>query len=410
MKNKLKIELLSLLENKHFVQSVRESGNSDDLLDELLKKYPDSKNEILSAFEFIRLSLSEKKKLSEDEFKAMLGTITEYSKAREIKKGTVRKFFIQYLWKAAILLILFSAGTLLVYYQLKRDPLDQFAQTNTKANDQAMIVLSDGSERLLKDNDLYIDYESSDGEIVVKNANKEEERIRNSGKSGRQVLNQVVVPFGQTHTVSLSDGTVVQLNAGSKLTFSPVFSGKKREVYLMGQAFFKVTRNETMPFVVRTEHISVEVLGTTFDISAYNDENFASAILVEGSVRVSQKNRPILNDEYILKQGQGCFYNIDKEKSVVKDVEVEQYISWKDGLFIFKDMTLMNVVKRLKRYYNKSIQIKDVAFSNTLVSGKLVLSGDFMDVLKYVSKTVEGEIQEENDGSYVITANHKNIY
>ncbi|MDP2060534.1 MAG: FecR domain-containing protein, partial [Flavobacteriaceae bacterium] len=239
------------------------------------------------------------------------------------------------------------------------------------------------------------------GEVVVKNT-EEEERIVNSKAQKNPVLNQVVVPFGQRHKVLLSDGTLVQLNAGSKLTFPAIFLGKTREVYLKGEGFFEVSKNTKQPFIVKTDHIDIQVLGTTFNVSAYEDESFMTTVLVEGKVNVSQKGKRLANEEYTLAPGQGCFYSIHSKSSVVKNVDVNEHVLWKDGLYNFKDKPLCDVVSRVHKYFNRPIHIENEKLASTLVSGKLVLSDDIAEVMEYLSKTVEGKYEVTPDGLIVL--------
>ena len=283
------------------------------------------------------------------------------------------------MWRAAVVFIALAAGSYFAYDQLKKDPLAEFAHSIVSDGSKKMIILSDGSERLLKNNQSYIEYDASGAEVIIKSEEKEN-RIENRDDLKKPILNQVVVPYGQRQSVLLSDGTSVQLNAGSKLVFPAKFTGKTREVYLQGEGFFDVHKNEKSPFIVKTDYINVEVLGTMFNVSAYGDENTVTTVLVEGKVNVSQKEKMFVNKNFELAPGQGCFYSRDEQNSVVTDVDVNQYIAWKDGFFYFKNMRLLDLVRQVKKYYNVPVRIKGEKLANTMVSGKLVLSEDFGEV------------------------------
>ncbi len=392
-----KTGFLSLVQDEKFIQCVTEAGEPDKLLEELIKKDPENSDSIRYAFEFIKINLSNKTEMNSEDFDRILKNIQKYSKRKSIIRHL--NFTSHQLRRIAVILVILSVGSLVVCHQLLKDPLAQFAQNRVGEGNQAMIVLSNGSKQVLKSNDSFIDYSSTAGEVIVRNEN-EEERIENSQKSA--VLNKVVVPYGQRHKIRLSDGTMVQLNAGSILTFPATFSGKVREVYLKGEGYFEVHKNAKMPFIVRTDYLDIKVLGTTFNVSAYDDERFVSTVLVEGKVDVSQKNRILANDEYTLAPGQGCFYSVREKNSVVKNVDTNDYILWKDGLFKFQDLPLVDIVRRVKKYYNLSIQIEDETLANTLVSGKLVLSDDFGEVMQYLSKTMEGRYEKTQDGIYIL--------
>ena len=393
-----KTDFLSLVQDETFIDQVNNAENPDELLAELIKENPGNRQSIRYAFEFIRVNHSNKTKMSPEDYERILKNLQNYSKKKSHTRSIV---YLPRIWRVAMILVILSISSLVTYYQLSKDPLSQFAQSHVADSTQAKIVLSDGSEQVLKNNDSYIDYGSTKGAVIVKKDN-EEERIENSNDVKESVLNQVVVPYGQRHKIRLSDGTLVQLNAGSSLTFPATFSGKIREVYLKGEGFFEVHKNEKMPFVVKTNHIDIKVLGTTFNVSAYEDEHFASAVLVEGKVKVSQKNKIFSNDEITLAPGQGCFYSVVGKNSEVKIVDTEDYILWKDGLYKFHNLPLIDIVRRVHKYYNLPIQIENEKLANSLVSGKLVLSDDFSEVMQFLSKAMEGRYEKTQDGIYIL--------
>lgn len=393
-----KIDFLSLVEDQAFVQSVLEAENPDDLLKELQKQNPEHSMAYQYAVEFIRVNRSNKTKMNARDYEDVLSRIEHYSKKKSpFRLLTLVPFKLQ---AAAMILVLLSVGSLIGYRHLTNDPLKKFAQSNAGQDTHGLILLSDGTTKVLKNNESLIDY-STNGDVVVKNT-QEEERIENHKEKDAAVLNQVVVPYGQRHKVRLSDGTLVQLNAGSKLTFPATFSGHTREVYLKGEGYFDVQKNEKVPFIVKTDFVNIHVTGTSFNVSAYEEENIVSTVLVEGKVNVAQKNKLFSNDNYNLVPGQGCFYSVQGQQSVVKEVEVSEYILWKDGFYHFKDKPLRDVVMRVNKYFNKEILIENEVLANTQVSGKLVLSEDLTEVMQYLSKTVEGRYELTEEGVYVL--------
>ena len=265
-----------------------------------------------------------------------------------------------------------------------------------------MIILSDGSNHILGVNNSHIEYTKNGGEVIVKGQKSSEERIENKANSDELVINQIVVPFGRRHSLTLSDGTQVYLNSGSKLVFPAEFKGKTREVYLKGEGYFEVEKNPARPFIVKTDHIDIKVLGTVFNISAYSDDQTVSAVLVEGSVHVSQKDKLFNNAEYLLQPGQGCFYSVKNSNSEVKRVNLADYISWKDGLYQFHNRTLREIVEIVKKYYNITINIENEKLANTIISGKLVLTEESEDVMDYLAKTLEARYTRKDKSSYLI--------
>lgn len=393
-----KTDFLSLVEDQAFVQSVLEAENPDVFLEELQKQNPGHSQAYQYAVEFIRVNRSNKTKMNARDYEDVLSHIEHYSKKKSsFRLRTLVPFKLQV---AAMILVLLSVGSLIGYRHLTKDPMKEFAQNNSGKDNHALILLSDGTTKVLKNNECLIDY-STNGDVVVKNT-AEEEKIDNHKAKDNAVLNQVVVPYGQRHKVRLSDGTLVQLNAGSKLIFPATFSGHAREVYLKGEGFFEVHKNAQMPFIVKTDFVNINVTGTTFNVSAYEEENTISTVLVEGKVSVSQKNKLFSNATYHLAPGEGCFYSVQEKKSVVQNVDISEYILWKDGLYNFKDKPLRDVVTRVTKYFNKKIIIENEVLANTQVSGKLVLSEDLTEVMQYLSKTVEGRHELNEEGVYVL--------
>ncbi|HEY3372378.1 MAG TPA: FecR domain-containing protein [Prolixibacteraceae bacterium] len=395
---KRKSDFIGLIQDETFIRLVIEASDPNKLLGELVQKNPEERDSIRYAFEFIQLNLKNKTKMCPEDYQKILNYIQDYSN----RKSSSR--FLNYLPRlriAAMILVIISIGSLVAYYQFTIDPLTQFAHSDVVSGKQSVLMLSDGTKQALKENNSLIDYQSNNGEIIVKN-DSNEERFENKEISKQVVLNQVVVPFGQRQEILLSDGTLVHLNAGSQLTFPATFQGRNREVYLKGEGFFEVSKNAEVPFIVKTDHIDIKVLGTRFNVSAYDDEPITSAVLVEGKVNVSQKNKIFANKQYTLVPGQGCFYSTSDQTSKIKDVDVNEYVLWKDGLYNFKNLPLSDIVNRVNKYYNLSIQVENGKLSKTLVSGKLVLSKDVTEVIQYLSKTMEVRFEKSADGTYLL--------
>lgn len=394
-----KTDILSLVQDEVFIRLVVGAENPEELLAELQKENPDQSDDFEYAFEFIRVNHANKIKMRHDDYNQVLNNIKLHLEKKS--QSRLSRLFPLPFRVAASILVILSVSSIVVYKQLEKDPLTKFAQMQHEGEKQALIILSNGTTKVLKNNDSFIDYTSAEGEVVVKNT-KEEERIINRNTEENSVLNQVVVPYGQRQNVVLNDGTTVQLNAGSKLVFPAKFSGKTREVFLVGEAFFEVTKNMKMPFIVKSNHVDIKVLGTRFNVSAYDDEYFVTTVLVEGKVNVSQKDKLFGNAQYNLLPGQGCFYSENSKTSVVKSVDLSEYISWKDGIYQFKDLSLADVVSRVKKYYNIPIKIENEKLASTLISGKLFLSEDFGEVLQFLSKTIEGRYDELENDIYIL--------
>lgn len=391
-------DFIDLLKNDKFIELIQDGGATDQIISELVCNNPENAKNIKYAIEFIRLAQKDKIRINSKKSNRLFANIKDLSSKNNRTIGVLNNF--SKLKIASVVIALIAIGTALLY-QFSYNPLRQFAGTKTVVADKSVLILSNGSEHLIANNDSKIDYSISDAEVVVEK-NEKEERVQNLMSSHKVVYNQMVVPFGQQQQVVLSDGTVVRLNSGSQLAFPAQFSGKNRVVYLKGEGFFEVTKDQEHPFIVETDYIDIKVFGTTFNVSAYVDEPVVSAVLAEGSVSVTQKNKIFGNQSMVLKPGQGCFYSTSDEKSQIRNVDVSYYTSWKDGVFQFEDMSLIDVVRRVRRYFNVPIQIEGFDLAKTEISGKLIILDEFEGAIKYLTKTVEAEFEKNEQGVYII--------
>lgn len=399
-KNGFNSEFIDLIKDDGFVKLVTESVNTEQLLMDLLLQNPGNSNNIKYAFEFILLAKEDRKELDKNASNAILKNIQ--TKLDKTERHVSIFHRITRLKAASVILFFFAVGTLYFYHQLTKDPLKQFAEKNVGRESQSMIILSNGVKHILSDNNSKIDYNSNQGEVIVRKQKELVAKLQNTTTTSQAVLNQVVVPFGQHQRVVLSDGTVVELNAGSKLVFPAAFSGDKRNVYLKGEGYFEVRKDSLHPFVVQTDFMNVKVLGTVFNVSAYEDESVASTVLVEGSVSISQRNKIMGNQSYLLSPGQGCFYSVKYEKSAIKNVDTDIYTSWKDGVYRFNDVPLFDVIRKVMKYYNVPIQVQDGGTLETKLSGKLMISGNIDEVMSSISKTLECRYEKNEDGIFII--------
>jgi ferric-dicitrate binding protein FerR (iron transport regulator) len=181
-----------------------------------------------------------------------------------------------------------------------------------------------------------------------------------NGNRQKQVIMQTVSSRqGMVTQFTLVDGTKVWLNSGSVLQFPTQFAGKKREVLLKGEAFFEVTKNEKQPFRVNANELKVEVLGTSFNVASFDDDNQSEVVLVTGKVALSSENGNNKTTYGILHSGQRAVYEKRIQKVFTEQVDVEKYIAWREGNLIFRDDSMEDVVKRLSRWFNVEIIISD---------------------------------------------------
>ena len=173
---------------------------------------------------------------------------------------------------------------------------------------------------------------------------------------------QTVSTLAETRTVCLPDGSTVTLNHYSSLSYPEKFKLDKREVKLNGEAYFEVNKNKKHPFIVQTETIDVQVLGTHFNVDAYQNNPDVKTTLLTGSVAVSNKSKSV---RVILKPNEIAIYNKVEEKLTRKVLEnVEDEISWRQGEFIFDDLPLQEIARELSNSFGATIHIADTALQN----------------------------------------------
>lgn len=179
-------------------------------------------------------------------------------------------------------------------------------------------------------------------------------RSRNSDTAWQTMSTGV----GMRGTIELPDGSRVTLNSGSEIRYPANFIKDIREVKLNGEAYFEVAKDQKHPFIVNTGNLNVEVLGTTFNVSAY-DNMPVEVVLATGSINLFTGDNKLSNSLGILKPDQRAVFNTADNKITVSGVETDKYLAWKEGNIIFRDDSMSDVVSRLERWFNVDIYVLD---------------------------------------------------
>jgi transmembrane sensor len=194
--------------------------------------------------------------------------------------------------------------------------------------------------------------------------------------STEPVYNVLTTPRGGQYQLALSDGTKVWLNSNSSLRYATVFAGKVREVEMTGEAYFEVAHNATMPFIVKTNGQQVLVLGTHFNINAYTDESSIRTTLLEGSVQVTNSN-----DHVVIGPGEQTQLTNNGNIEVIKGVDVDDAVAWKNGFFSFRQADIHAVMRQLSRWYDMDVQYQGHININEAFSGEIDRNLSLSDVL-----------------------------
>ena len=195
---------------------------------------------------------------------------------------------------------------------------------------------------------------------------------------------EITTAQGEQKEITLPDSSVVWMNACSKITFSKKFSTDKREITLLGEAFFSVKKDRSRRFIVATNDMAVTVFGTQFNVKCYPDDQIASTTLKSGKVEVTLNNK-----DYILKPDQELLYNREEKNLVLQDAS-ESSLSWREGILNFSNMTLSEIVKNIERQYRVDFKYNPVDYSNDNYSVKFTNKDSIEDIMQVLQDVVGG--------------------
>lgn len=265
-------------------------------------------------------------------------------------------------WAAASIVFVLCMGTYL-WFQHNReqkgtDTYTQLSSDIKPGKAGAILTLADGTQLVLDSLGNGVVATQNGAAAVLKNGQLSYER---SGKDqGEVVYNTMSTPRGRQFHVTLPDATVVWLNAASSIRFPTVFKGAERRVEVVGEAYFEVAKNEKIPFRVSVNgRAEIEVLGTHFNVDAYDNNKALKTTLLEGSVKVNGT---------VIKPGEQAL--ITNALRVIKNADLSKVMAWKNGLFNFEGATLEEVMQQLERWYDIEVVyekgIPDIAFGGEM--------------------------------------------
>lgn len=313
-------------------------------------------------------------------------------------KPVVRMKWYRRMAAAAVLIGILGTATYLALNNTANDIAKGTTQEERLKNDvppggnKAVLKLADGSTITLDDarNDTLTQQGSTK---VIKSGAKLVYHPANAGPK-EVVYNTITTPKGGMYQIELPDGSQVWINSASSLRFPTEFVGNVRRVEISGEAYFEVTKNKTMPFVVSVNGAEVQVLGTHFNVMDYGDENAVKTTLLEGSVRFVSGNSMSL-----LKPGQQSQMTKEGKVKVVDGVDVESIVAWKKGLFYFDNADIGTVMRQLARWYDVEVVYETKGIASLFV-GKMPRSLQLSEVLKALE--ISGDIKFKIEGKRII--------
>ncbi|TYA74527.1 FecR family protein [Seonamhaeicola marinus] len=277
--------------------------------------------------------------------KELLNLISKEKKVHKMQQITG---FVKY---AAAIVVLLGLGYFLQqgYFDAKPElviPKDKI--TLQLENGNIEVLSEDGSRSVVDKN----------GNVVGTQSGTELSYV-NSSTTKKLVYNTLTIPYGKHFKITLSDGTKVHLNSGSSLKYPVDFiDGKKRKVFLSGEAYFDVHEDKTHPFIVNSDALNVEVLGTEFNVTAYPEDIVTDVVLVEGSVGLYEEESSI-NNATVIKPGVKGSLSKANNEITTEEVNVAVYTSWRNGGLFFRNIPFENIAKRMERHYNMKIIVEN---------------------------------------------------
>lgn len=353
------------------------------------KEHPEYSGALDAAIEqFKSVRLNENLRMSDEQRSALWERIRTSS--REQRRSGRRMLLWQLSAAASVALVLISA----LYFTTHRPETQPAAPIVGERFPEENILLHTGHEvvTLAQDAEIVVD---NQGQISVADATAPVVAPASKSKD-----NKLVVPYGKRATLTLADGTKVWLNSGTELIFPGEFTGPTRDISVSGEIYLEVAKNAERPFRVHTDKLDVRVLGTKFNVSAYADDPQCAVVLVAGKVAVETGG----GESVEMAPSQMTTY--DPLGGITRsEVDVEEYISWKDNVLLFQRATIAEILQKIGRYYNVSFNINDKTLSEQTCTGKLYLASNIDDIMLALTVISNTSYKREDNTVYITQKN-----
>lgn len=258
---------------------------------------------------------------------------------------------------------------------VNQNPISEMSIKLKMGNDNVKVIQEESSQQII----------SASGKVLgVQKGNRISYKV--DSEISELVYNELEIPFGKIFEVELSDGTLVHLNSGTKIKYPVKFLNTgKREVFIEGEAYFKVAKDKNHPFVVHSDQVDVEVLGTEFNFSSYKEDTEIKTVLVEGSVSMSNSLRP--EDQLVLVPGTKGAWNRVSHHTHEEKVDVDLYTGWIKGELVFRDISFLDMAKKLERSYNVVIENNNEPLSRKILNARFHVDIESIDdVMKSIGE------------------------
>lgn len=377
MKNIEHTKILKLLDDERFIEWLLfPTKELDTYWIQQIGDKTDLQNKIESLKSIVENLQLDKKQLSTDSKLRILKNIESTRFNITLKK---RKYLLRRIVASIAAVLLIIGGK---WYIESNKNLPVEVDYNLILADNTINEQSENIELIL-DHKNRLSIDSSNVDIVYNQAGEININSEKVTKGIEAQLNQLIVPYGKTSQIKLSDGSCIWVNSGSRLIYPSVFKENKREIYVEGEVYIEVAKME-QPFIIKTEKIEVEVLGTFFNLSTYRNEKEQSLVLVSGKVLVKDN---LSKKACKIQPNQKYIYNSELETFSIQHVSVDEFVSWRYGFLTLRSEKIDAILSKLERYYNVVFSYDKNETKDVWVSGKLNLKDDIEDILKALSIT-----------------------
>ncbi|MDP2114908.1 MAG: FecR domain-containing protein, partial [Bacteroidota bacterium] len=371
-----------------FMQWVLHPNQENDIFwKEFLQNHPEKIQQVKEAVFMIKAIRAVEPSISRKQLDQVYENVHSVSKPTRKIGWMVTKI-------AAVFLLLVSIGGLLYYLQDTKNTFPVELATN-ELLEKGRVIMPDGTVSEFESEHTQIKQTAS-GDLTINNDTVSVGDF--PAEAENQTLAQIIIPYGKRSEITLSDGTKIWLNSGSQLSYPVSFTGRSREVYLSGEAYFDVESDPAKPFHVITDDMKIRVTGTKFNVTSYANDQTTQAVLITGKIDAARNKRFARSVE--LQPGERVIYNKQEDNMEKNLVDVELYSSWVNGYLVFDNEPVENIFKKLERYYNKNILTEKLSGQPTF-TGKLDLADDLEKVLKNIAFSASFSVVFEN-GTYII--------
>ena len=338
-----------------------------------------------------------------------------------LDRERTRKLRIRYGWSAVAASVALLLAVGVGFWVTERDDsavsLSLLDKEVPALNENEVVLIAQNDRMQLKDESSVVYGEDGQADLkeqVVKKVSEPETKKEEETK-----INQIVVPKGRKVDITFSDGTKMYVNAGSRVIYPALFAKDKREIVVEGEVYLDVRKDPSRPFIVKTKEFEVKVLGiqkdpsrpfivktkefevkvlgTQFNVCAYEEDSEASVVLVEGKVEVQTETG---NGKTTLAPNQ--LIAVSEGGTSVKEVDVFEYICWKDNMMLLNNRTVGEVIERLSRHYGRSI-VCEADVENIPISGKLDLREETEDVVNILCQSLYLAYHIDENNRIVLT-------